>query len=151
MAKKGVKVGPRIIVQWASVKRKVNGKTVTVSLTSQVLKSTATLFGLKESKSGGSSAVVKNITTKKGKRTVLSGGTKSVGTRKMYATVDNRVYHQLPVPAGLSLAKAYAVFKAGKKAAAIKFQGGTPRIIGKASKDTKSKSKASTEAAKGLK
>ena len=150
MAKKGVKVGPRIIVVWAKVKKKVNGKTVEVSLTSQVVKTTADLFGLKESKTGGSSATTKNITTKKGKRTILVGGTKSVGTRKMFATVDGRVYHQLPVPTGLSLAKAYSIFKAGKKASAIKFQGGTPKIIGKATKDTKSKSRAAAEAAKGL-
>ena len=145
MAKKGVPVGPRIMVQWANVKKKVNGKTVTVSLTSQVVKTTADLFGLKESKTGGGSATIKNITTKKGKKTILTGGVRAVGTRKMYASTDGKIFHQLPVPTGLSLAKAYSIFKAGKKAYVIKFQGGIPRIIGKATKDTKSKSKAAVD------
>ena len=85
MAKKGVKAGPRVAIQWANIKKKVNGKNITVSLVSQVLKSTADLFGLKESKSGGAvgaSASVKTIKTKSGKRQVLIGGTKSVGTKR---------------------------------------------------------------------
>jgi hypothetical protein len=148
MAKKGQKVGPRIIVEWGTIKKKTGGKTVAVKLTSQVVKTTADLFGLKESKAGGSSAVTKNITTKKGKRLILSGGVSKVATRKMFASTDGKVFHQLPVPAGLSLAKAYSVFKAGKKAYEIKFQGGTSRIIGKPTKDTKTKSKAADKTAK---
>lgn len=148
MAKKGEKIGPRITVEWGTVKKKRAGKTVSVKLTSQVVKTTATLFGLKESKAGGTGATVKNITTKKGKRTILSGGVSKVGTRKMYASTDGKIFHQLPVPAGLSLAKAYSIFKAGKKAYEIKFQGGVSRIIGKPTKDTKTKSKNADKSAK---
>ena len=115
-------------------------------LTSQVLESTAKLFGLKAAKDGSAgSAVTKNITTKKGKRLILVGGVKKVGNRKIFASTDGKVFHQLPVPVGVSLAKAYAIFKGGKKAYVIKFQGGLPKIIGKASKDTKSKSKAAVD------
>lgn len=145
MAKKGEKVGPRITVEWGSIQVKRAGKKVSVKLTSQVVKTTATLFGLKESKSGGSAAVTKNIKTKKGNRVILSGGVSRVGTRKLFASVDGKVFHQLPVPIGLSLAKASTILKAGKKVYELKFQGGTSRIIGtKAIKDTKSKSKLAT-------
>lgn len=151
MPKKGTPTGPRITVEWGTIKVKRGGKAVNVSLSSQVVKTTATLFGLKESKKAGTGAVVKSITTKKGKKLILSGGINRVGTRKMLATVDGKVWHQLPVPTGLSLAKAFAVFKIGRKAYEIKFQGGTPRIIGKPSKDGKSKSKEAKKAAKDTK
>lgn len=145
MAKKGVKVGPRITVEWGSVKVKRGGKQINVKLTSQVVKTTAVLFGLKESKSGGSAAVTKNIKTKKGNRTILSGGFAKIGSRKLFASVDGKVFHQLPVPVGLSLAKASTILKAGKKVYEVKFQGGNSRIVGtKAIKDTKSKSKLAT-------
>lgn len=144
MAKKGEKAGPRITVQWANVKKKVKGKTVNTVLASQVLESTAKLFGLKAAKNTVST--VKNITTKKGKKTVLIGGIRKVGSRKMFASTDGKIWHQLPVPFGLSLAKAYSIFKAGKKAYVIKFQGGTPKIIGVSSKDTKSKAARTTAA-----
>ena len=143
MAKKGVKTGPRITVFWAKVKRKVDGKSVDVSLTSQIVKTTADLFGLKAQKAGPGvgGATVKTIKTKKGSRVILSGGNKTIGTRKMYASTDGKVFHQFPVPVGLSLAKAYAILKAGKKAYIVKFQGGTPKIVGSSPvKDTKSKS-----------
>jgi hypothetical protein len=148
MPKKGVPTGPRITVEWGSVKRKVKGKSVSVKATSQVVKTTATLFGLKESKTGGTGASVKTITTKKGKKTILSGGVNKVTTRKIEASVDGKVWHQMPLPIGISLAKAFAILKSGKKAYMIKFHGGTPRIIGKPGKDTKTKSKAAAKTVK---
>lgn len=144
MAKKGTPVGPRITVEWGTIKVKRGGKNVSVRLSSQVVKTTATLFGLKESKGTTVGAATKSITTKKGKRLILSGGVAKVGTKKLFASVDGKVFHQMPIPVGLSLAKAFAVLKQGKKASEIKFQGGVSRIIGKASKDTKSKSKLAT-------
>lgn len=149
MAKKGEKAGPRVTVSWGTSTKKVKGKKVTNVVTSQVLESTAKLFGLKTvTKSTSATAVTKSIKTTKGKRLILSGGVKKVGTKKMFASVDGKVFHQLPIPMGLSLAKAYSIFQGGKKAYVIKFQGGTPRIIGKKGKDTKSKSKAAAAAAK---
>lgn len=146
MGKKGVAIGPRVTIGWGVVKRKVKGKSVTSSPTSRILKSTADAFGLKEVKqSTTTGARTKSITTKKGKRLILQGGTSVVAAKKMFASIDGKVWHQLPVPVGVSLAQAFAIFKGGKKTFAIKFQGGTPKVIGKASRDTKSKSKLATK------
>lgn len=144
MPKKGVKTGPRVTVEWGTIKKKVNGKSVTVRLSSQVVQTTAKLFGLKESKGTTVGATTKSIKAKNGTRLILTGGVAKVGTKKLYASVDGKVFHQMPIPIGLSLARAFAILKSGKKAYEIKFQGGTSRIIGKPSKDTKSKAKDAT-------
>lgn len=145
MPKKGTPIGPRVTIEWGTRKVKRAGKTVNEKLTSQVVETTAKLLGLKTSKTGGTGATTKNITTKKGKKLILTGGVNRVGTRKMFVSVDGKIWHQMPVPMGLSLAKAFATVKAGKKAWGIKFQGGTTRLVGaKATKDTKSKAKTAT-------
>ncbi len=137
-------VGPRIEVSWGTITKKVKGKKTTIKLTSRVLQSTATLFGLKAAAGNVSGATTKQIKTKTGNRLIISGGVSRVSTKKMYASVDGKTWHQLPVPDGLSLAKAFAIFKGGKKAYEIKFHGGTPQVIGKPTKDTKSKAKTAT-------
>lgn len=137
---KGKAVGPRVTIEWGTVTRKQKGKKVTVKVTSRVVKSTAELFGLKEAKA----VSAKVVSTKSGKptRKIIQAPTRHVSSRKMLASVDGKVFHQIPIPAGVSLSKAFAVFQKGKKAHMIKFQGGIPKIIGVASKDTKSKAKA---------
>ena len=136
---KGKSVGPRVNIDWGTVSRKVKGKKTNVRAMSRVLKSTADLFGLKESKA--SAPKIANVKTAKGSRKVIQSASTKVGTTKMYASVDGKTWHQLPLPMGLSLAKAYAMFQKGKKAYAIKFKGGTAKVIGKIGKDTKSKAK----------
>jgi hypothetical protein len=143
---KGVKVGPRVTIDWGTTTKKVAGKKVNVKAVSRVLASTATLFGLKEGKAPGSTVV--NVKTKKGSRKVLKTPNVTVSSRVIEASVDGRIYHRVPVPQGVSLAKAFAIFQKGKKAYAIKLPGGLPKIIGKASKDTKSKSKKAVDPAK---
>lgn len=144
MGKKGVKTGPRIVVDWGTRSKTVNGKKVTVKMQSRILQTTATLFGLKSVKVGSSSLVV--IKSKKGvNRTIIKSPSTKIASRKIYASVDGKIYHSLPVPIGCSLAGAYKVLMGGRKAYSIKFQGGTPKIIGKAPlKDTKSTSKKAT-------
>lgn len=137
---KGKKVGPRVTIEWGTVSRKQSGKKVNVKATSRVVKTTADLFGLKESKAVGAKVI--NAKAKKGTRKVIQAPSRSVSSRKMLASVDGKVWHQIPLPTGISLAKAFAILQKGKKAYMIKFQGGTPKIIGTASKDTKSKAKA---------
>jgi hypothetical protein len=143
---KGKKVGPRITVEWGSVTKKVNGQKKNVKVTSRVVATTATLFGLTESKAAAAKVV--NTKTKKGTRKVLQSPSTGVARRVIMATVDGKIYHRVPVPQGISLAKAFAIFQKGKKAYAIKFQGGIPKIIGKASKDSKTKSKAAVDPTK---
>jgi len=136
---KGKSAGPRVNIDWGTVSRKVKGKKKNVRATSRVLKSTADLFGLKESKASAPKIV--NVKSAKGTRTVIQSASKTIGVSKMYASIDGKTWHQLPLPTGLSLAKAYAMFQKGKKAYAIKFKGGTAKVIGKIGKDTKSKAK----------
>ena len=136
---KGTKVGPRVTIDWGSVSKKVDGKKKNVKASSRVVETTAKLFGLKESTA--SSAKIVNVKTKKGTRKVIQSPSTAVARRVIFASTDGVIWHRVPVPQGISLAKAFAVFQKGKKAYAIKFQGGTPKIIGKATKDTKSKSK----------
>lgn len=144
MPGKGKSVGPRIVIDWGTKSTKVKGKRVSTKLSSRVLESTATLFGLKASSVSGAS--LKTQKTKKGNRVVISSPLSAVARRKMYASVDGKIWHSIPIPGGMSLAKAFGVLQKGKKAYAIKFQGGTPKIIGKApTKDTKSKSKDAKE------
>lgn len=133
------KIGPRVTIEWGTITRKRKGKKVNIKATSRVVKTTAELFGLKESKAVGAKVV--NVKVAKGTRKIIQSPSRSVASRKMFASVDGKVFHQIPLPAGISLAKAFAILQKGKKAYMIKFQGGTPKIIGVASKDTKSKSK----------
>ena len=133
------KIGPRVTIEWGTITRKKKGKKVTSKATSRVVKTTAELFGLKESKAVAAKVV--SVKATKGTRKIIQSPSQTVATRKMLASVDGKVFHQIPLPAGISLAKAFAIMQKGKKAYMIKFQGGTPKIIGKASKDTKSKSK----------
>ena len=140
---KGTKVGPRVTIEWGAVSRKVNGKKSNVKVTSRVVATTAKLFGLTESKTVAAKIV--NTKTKKGSRKIIQSPSTSVARRVIFASVDGKIWHRVPVPQGISLAKASAIFQKGKKAYAIKFQGGDPKIIGKASKDTKSKSKAAVD------
>lgn len=148
MPKKGEKSGPRIVVDWGTRSKTVKGKKATIKMQSRVLESTAKLFGLKAVKTGGSS--IATIKPKKGvARSIIKSPLMKIAARKMLASVDGKVYHSLPVPIGCSLASAYKVLMGGKKAYSIKYQGGTPKIIGKAPiKDTKSKAKAATETKK---
>lgn len=136
---KGTKVGPRVTIDWGSVSRKVNGKKKNVKATSRVVATTAKLFGLTETKSVAAKVV--NVKSSKGTRKIIQSPSTGVARRVILASVDGVIYHRVPVPQGVSLAKAFAIFQKGKKAYSIKFQGGTPKIIGTRSKDTKSKSK----------
>ena len=62
--------GPRVVIDWGQLNVKKKGKKVAKKLSSRVLESTATLFGLKPSTVGG--AQVKTLKTKKGNRVVIS-------------------------------------------------------------------------------
>ena len=134
------KIGPRVTIEWGTITRKKKGKKVTVKATSRVVKTTAELFGLKESKAV--SAKIVSVKVAKGTRKIIQAPSRSVSSRKMFASVDGKVFHQIPLPAGISLSKAFATLQKGKKAYMIKFQGGISKIIGVPSKDTKTKSKA---------
>ena len=136
---KGKPAGPRVTIEWGTKTIKQSGKKVNVKAASRVLKSTADLFGLKESKAAQPKVI--NVKVKKGTRKVIQSPSRSVSSRKMLASTDGEVWHQIPLPTGISLAKAFAIIQKGKKAHAIKFQGGLAKIIGPISKDTKSKAK----------
>lgn len=140
---KGKPVGPRVAIGWGSISIKQGGKKVNKQTSSNVLESTAKLFGLTASKAIQPKIV--NVKTSKGSRKIIKTPSTALSRRVIEATVDGKVWHRVPVPQGISLAKAYAIFQKGKKAYAIKFQGGIPKIIGKPSKDTKTKSKAAAK------
>ena len=101
--------GPRVVIDWGQITVKKKGKKVAKKMSSRVLESTATLFGLKPSTVGG--AVTKVLKTKKGNRVVISSPLITVARRKIFASTDGKTWHSIPVPSGLTLAKAFMALR----------------------------------------
>lgn len=148
MPKKGESLGPRVLVSWGTVKRKVKGKTTSSTAYSKVPGKIATLFGLKTAtpSKGGSGATVKK--DKKGRRRLVAPSGAGIGANYLLATVDGKTWHRVRIPQGVSLAQASTVLRSGRKVFGIKFPNGEAKLIGTKSKDTLSKSKTAAAAAK---
>ncbi len=141
MAKKNAAKGPRQIIDWGSVTKKLNGKKSSVHVYSKVIKSAVDALGLKAT----DAKKIAGATTKKDKkgRLRLSGVsiTKSASRVILCSTGDTRktktgtslIYHRVPVPPEISLAKAVAVLSKSK-VKFIKIPNGHEYAIGKASK-----------------
>ncbi len=141
MAKKNAAKGPRQIIDWGSVTKKVNGKKTNVHVYSRVIKSAVDALGLKAT----DARKIAGATTKKDKkgRLRLSGVsiTKSASRVILCSTGDKRksksgeslIYHRVPVPPEISLAKAVAVLSKSK-VKFIKIPNGHEYAIGKAGK-----------------
>jgi hypothetical protein len=133
--------GPRQIIDWGTVKKKVAGKTVSVKAYSKVMKSAVDALGLKATET----SKLQGATAKKNKkgRLYLAGPsiTGSGGRVILCSTGETRktksglytIYHRVPVPPDISLAKAVAVFSKSK-IKIIKFPNGAPIPIGKGGK-----------------
>lgn len=128
--KKTAAKGRRLTVEWGSVKKKVNGKSTSVTVYSKVIASVATATGLKE-------ATIKppTIKTDKLKRKRLSGqGITRSGSRYLLVCVGETTktkkgtidkYHRVPIPPGISMAAASVILGKGK-AVSIKFPNARP-------------------------
>lgn len=137
--KKNVAKGKRVLVEWGSVKLKSGGKTTNQKVYSRVIKSVADAMGLKEAKAPANT-IRKN---KKGSQylggiSVARGASKyvlvSVGETAKAKTkggADREIFHRVPIPRGISMAKASAILVKAGKAKTIKFPNGTPKPIGK--------------------
>lgn len=136
--KKTAARGRRITVEWGSVKKKVNGKVSNVKVYSKVIDSVFKVCGLKAANIKPP-AIKKD---KKGRQRLAGQGITSSGSRyllvhvgettktKKGTTIDK--YHRVPIPPGVSMAKASAILKKGK-AVKIKFPN-APSVELKASK-----------------
>lgn len=130
--------GPRQIIDWGTVKRKVKGKTVNVKAYSKVIKSAVDTLGLKAIDTSKISGAVAKKNSKG--RLYLSGPsiTSSGGRVILCSTGETRktksgvytIYHRVPIPPDISLAKAVAVLTKSK-IKIIKFPNGEPIPIGK--------------------
>lgn len=118
--KKTAARGRHITVEWGSVKKKMGGKTVTVKAYSKVIESVATAAGLK-------AAVIKPPAIKKdskGRQRLAGQGITRSGARYLLASVGETYkskkgglierYHRIPIPPGVSMAKASAILTKGK-------------------------------------
>ena len=135
---KGKSLGPRIVVDWGTVTKKLKGKTTKVSLQSKVPSEIAKVFGLKEAKATSANATVKK--DKKGRQR-LKAPSDSIGAKYLLASVDGKFFHRVRIPSGCSLARASTILRSGKKVYSIKFPNGPAKRIGTKGKDPISKAK----------
>lgn len=131
-SKKNAAKGRRLTIEWGSVKKKVNGKVSNVKVYSKVIESVAKVCGLKEAKV----SPPKIIKDKKGKQRLQGQGITRTASRYLLVSVGEKgkavkgkaaleKYHRVPIPAGVSMAKASAILKKGK-AVKIKFPNARP-------------------------
>jgi hypothetical protein len=129
--KKNAARGRRITVEWGSVKKKVGGKTSNVKAYSKVIQSVATAAGLKE-------ATVKAPAIKKdtkGRQRLAGQGITRSGARYLLVSIGETTktksggtrekFHRVPIPPGISMAKASAILKKGK-VTSVKFPNARP-------------------------
>ena len=129
--KKTAARGRRITVEWGSVKKKVNGKTTNTKVYSKVIQSVATAAGLKEA-TIKPPAIKKD---KKGRQRLAGQGITRSGARYLLVSVGETSktkkggtierFHRVPIPQGVSLAKASAILKKGK-VTSVKFPNARP-------------------------
>lgn len=129
------KPGPRVLIFWGIVQKKVGGKTIKFDAYSKIPQATQTALGLKvaqQKTSSGASAAVKK--DKKG-RLRLSAPKAGVGTHYLLAWAGDYTpkgaqrWLRIRLPQEVGLARAVAVLSAGKKIRSIKFPNGVERII----------------------
>jgi hypothetical protein len=148
MPKKGETLGPRIQITWGTITRKSGGKKVSNQAYSKVPGKIAAMFGLKEAKTSAKSSGATVKKDKKGRARLTAASAAGIGANYLLATVDGKTWHRIRIAQGVSLARASTVLRAGRKVFAIKFPNGEPKLIGTKSKDSLSKSKTATAAAK---
>lgn len=129
--KKTAARGRRITVEWGSVKKKVNGKVTNTKVYSKVIDSVVKATGLKEAtikppaikkdKKGAQRLAGQSITRSGSRYLLVSVGETS--KTKSGNTIEK--FHRVPIPPGISLAKASAILKKGK-ATSIKFPNARP-------------------------
>lgn len=119
------KIGPRIPVSWGTATRKVKGRSIKVPLISLVSESVFKLTGLKEYKFANSLKLTQD--SKKRTRVAAQGITRSA-TRYVLIHVGEysikskqKVWHRVPVPNGVSLAKAARQLQGGKKVVEVRW------------------------------
>jgi hypothetical protein len=129
--KKTAAKGRRVTVEWGSIKKKVGGKTSNVKVYSKVIDSVFKACGLKEANIKPP-AIKKD---KKGRQRLAGQGITRSGARYLLVHVGEKTktkaggtidkYHRVPIPPGVSMAKASAILKKGK-AVKIKFPNARP-------------------------
>lgn len=113
--------GRRLTVEWGSVKKKVNGKVTNVKVYSKVIESVAKACGLKEAKV----TPPKIIKNKKGAQRLQGQGITRSCSRYLLVSIGEKgkaakgktaieKFHRVPLPPGVSMAKASAILKKGK-------------------------------------
>jgi hypothetical protein len=130
MAKKGVKTGPRVAVSWGAKKVKTKTGTKTIPAVSFVSQHVLTITGLKEYKFKATLNLNKD---KKGRLRIAAQGVTRSASR--YVLIWNgelspkskqKVWHRVPIPAGISLARASTQLQAGKKVVEVRFPSTLP-------------------------
>lgn len=144
--KKNAAKGPRELIDWGSQKIKKGGKTTSVKVYSRVIQSAAVALGIKTTPS----AKITGATVKKDKKGHLrlsgasiskhgtyllasTGETRAVKGKSGKASTQVKVWHRVPVPPEVSLAKAVAVLSK-TKIKFLKYPNGTEYPIGKGGK-----------------
>lgn len=137
--KKNAARGARKIIDWGTVKKKVSGKTVSTKVYSRVIGSVVTTLGMKPTdpkKIAGATAKkdkkgrlrLSGVSiTKSGSRVILCSNGEMRKTKKGQ---EVKVFHRVPVPPQISLAKAVAVLSR-TKVKFIKIPNGFEYAIGR--------------------
>jgi hypothetical protein len=129
--KKNAARGRRITVEWGSVKKKVAGKTTNTKVYSKVIESVVKAAGLKEA-NVKAPAIKKD---KKGRQRLSAQGITRSGARYLLVSIGEKSksksgttrekFHRVPIPPGISMAKASAILKKGK-VTSVKFPNARP-------------------------
>lgn len=134
--KKGAATGPRIPVSWGTVTRTIKGKKKKIPAISLIQESVFSRTGLKEYKFGDSLKLTKD---KKGRQRIAAQGITRTGARyvlvwfgDLSVKTKNKIWHRVPIPSGISLAKVAKQLQGGKKVVELKFPstptGRNPRL-----------------------
>lgn len=135
--KKNAAKGPRKLVDWGSVKKKIGGKSTQIKVYSRVIESVSKALGITVIEPAKLPAVT--VKTDKRKHQYLGGasitkaGSKyllcSTGETRKTKSGTSTVFHRVPLPPEISAAKAVAVLKKSK-VKIIKFPNGKQYSIG---------------------
>jgi hypothetical protein len=127
--------GPRVLISWGPVTKKVKGKQVRFTAYSKIPESTQKALGLKVAKTSGTSLGSAAVKKDKRGRLRLSTPGASVGVHYLlawtgeYTAKGTQKWRRIRLPQEVGLAKAVNILLTGKKIRSIKFPNGVERII----------------------
>jgi hypothetical protein len=123
--KKGAASGPRIPVSWGTTTRTIKGQKKKVPAISLIQESVFKRTGLKEYKFGDNLKLTKD---KKGRQRIAAQGITRSATRYVKVWFGDlgvkskaKIWHRIPIPAGISLAKVAKQLQGAKKVVEVKF------------------------------